>query len=1369
MKKIAFICMLLVAVHLAAVVADPWGPKVMYNSGMSLTCRITVNGVNATENDLLMVAVGNEVRGKTNLERITNNSVEPNSVGRNFLIQSAHDGEVFNFYLWRPNPPDGQLARIWTTTYTLISIVGGQHGGLGNYQTIDFTYQTYSVQGRATLGVGGPGIPNVRMIVQNSNPTYNSSFYSSLITDNIGEYCLPGILGGTNITFEPYHPAYAFTPVNYSSGGGLYQVVTQNFIATALATFMVSGTVMTSDSQPVPDVFIYHDNFTDTDVTTNVSGVYSFPLVQGNSIAIAPSKPGWTFLDTVTSQPLVNIITISAPQTINFIGSATYLSISGNTGTPEATVTYTCDSSTDGTTTSDTSSNFTINNIVYGDRVVVTPSKAGFTFSPPNRTLNNIITHQSGINFNASVTNHSISGSVTLSGSPMPGIELYIGGTLIATTNATGSYSFARPYGDSFIYYPLANGYSFDPPNKQINFLDANVSQNFVATVIPTWEVTVAVMEGSPAVPVSGVTIAYSVANGPSGNGATNASGEVTFTLNETNSTITFTPSHPAYNFTPTSFPLAGLGDDTTVTFTATRKTFTITGNTGTGGVTISVSDGRPDIISNPDGSFTLPDVPYGATITLTPSKDGYTFSPTSYPVNNVTSNLNLGTIFTANIIRYPITVTCVDHLNVPIPSVTVTHEGGTGATNASGVYTFNADWGSSGTVSVRKNGVVFDISSEQYTTLLGPLSFSFVSRPAIEYTLSGNVIMADSGDPLEGVRIQAGDHFGFTDADGDYSFSVWEAEYFNITPSKTGYQFTPSVDPINYVSGSFTSDFTAEIAIYNINGIVLKNGQPLAGVDIVLNGGTPFTTLTDGLFAFTATHGSSINIVPTCTGYSFTPADFTTSALLAPVSNIVFEASAQPLVISGYVGFDYTPGYAIADVIVYDENSTRTATTDEFGLYQMTVLYGDHVILRPEKALHSFNPETREYINITAGVQNQDFTATAICDVVTFSLPGGSYPNPISVELATTTTAATIYFTIDGSTPTASSEVYNGQAINIPRDSNITIRAFASKDAFISSAVTQATYIVTGFAYKPSIYLASGSFTHAINVTITKPTYIPNLDLPPGDANDYYIYYTTNGDTPSSASQQYIAPIFINKNTVLKAAIMRQNSVVEPDSVATAYYEINHIMTLHFLDTIYLRENDYNITIDVTNYLADSVLGEHIYSVSVIDEPQFINYVVVDPASILIMQPPNWSGSDDLRVKIQYNPIPLPPNPLSIGNNPPNPSLYNWAEDTVHIYVHPVSEFDTTSSVITEKKLTSYPNPFNPQTTILFALPTDNDIDLAVYNIKGQLIKQLAGGRYPKGSHRVVWDASGQSSGIYFVALRYAGYSKMHKMILMK
>ncbi|NQV18556.1 MAG: hypothetical protein HQ534_08440, partial [Armatimonadetes bacterium] len=49
-------------------------------------------------------------------------------------------------------------------------------------------------------------------------------------------------------------------------------------------------------------------------------------------------------------------------------------------------------------------------------------------------------------------------------------------------------------------------------------------------------------------------------------------------------------------------------------------------------------------------------------------------------------------------------------------------------------------------------------------------------------------------------------------------------------------------------------------------------------------------------------------------------------------------------------------------------------------------------------------------------------------------------------------------------------------------------------------------------------------------------------------------------------------------------------------------------------------------------------------------------------------------------------------------------------------------------------------PNPFNPTTTISFSTPEDNEIELTVFNIKGQKVKQLVSDHVSSGEHSVVW-----------------------------
>ena len=88
--------------------------------------------------------------------------------------------------------------------------------------------------------------------------------------------------------------------------------------------------------------------------------------------------------------------------------------------------------------------------------------------------------------------------------------------------------------------------------------------------------------------------------------------------------------------------------------------------------------------------------------------------------------------------------------------------------------------------------------------------------------------------------------------------------------------------------------------------------------------------------------------------------------------------------------------------------------------------------------------------------------------------------------------------------------------------------------------------------------------------------------------------------------------------------------------------------------------------------------------------------------------------------------------------------------------------------------KLFNFPNPFNPTTTISFSIPNDSNIELSIYNIKGQKVKTLANEQYSKGEHSIVWngdDDKGKSvsSGIYFYKLRTKEDSKIRKMILIK
>ncbi len=82
-------------------------------------------------------------------------------------------------------------------------------------------------------------------------------------------------------------------------------------------------------------------------------------------------------------------------------------------------------------------------------------------------------------------------------------------------------------------------------------------------------------------------------------------------------------------------------------------------------------------------------------------------------------------------------------------------------------------------------------------------------------------------------------------------------------------------------------------------------------------------------------------------------------------------------------------------------------------------------------------------------------------------------------------------------------------------------------------------------------------------------------------------------------------------------------------------------------------------------------------------------------------------------------------------------------------------------SSVISDYALEqNYPNPFNPSTVISFQLPVASEVSLSIFNTNGQLVKQVANGKYASGRHQIVWDATDDrgervASGVYVYLLK--------------
>jgi hypothetical protein len=109
--------------------------------------------------------------------------------------------------------------------------------------------------------------------------------------------------------------------------------------------------------------------------------------------------------------------------------------------------------------------------------------------------------------------------------------------------------------------------------------------------------------------------------------------------------------------------------------------------------------------------------------------------------------------------------------------------------------------------------------------------------------------------------------------------------------------------------------------------------------------------------------------------------------------------------------------------------------------------------------------------------------------------------------------------------------------------------------------------------------------------------------------------------------------------------------------------------------------------------------------------------------------------------------------------------SIVDWKENGVDVIT-----LTTQAPLPVEITLNnSYPNPFNPSTTISFSIPSDMNVDLAVYDISGRLVGELMSGVQTQGLYEITWDANNYASGLYIVRLVAGAEMHTQKIMLVK
>lgn len=495
-------------------------------------------------------------------------------------------------------------------------------------------------------------------------------------------------------------------------------------------------------------VWINHSttSFTRTDLLPNTTYYWDIQAKYSSGTTI-PSDDGWWSFTTISAG----------------------FTISGNVGIGGATMRY-----VDGSPRSvvaDGNGNYSIT-VPNGWSGIVTPTKTGVTFVPPTKSYNDLADNVSGENYTAllKISGNAGPADVTLSYNN--------NGPQTVTTNSNGNYVIPNlPVGWSGTVTPSLAGYTFSPPSRPYSNLPTTKSnQGYTAQVQISGNIGIGsgLVNLKTCTPTCTTLPTYT----------TGADGIYSFQV-AYRSTGTVTPQKACYIFSPPSQNYPSVTANTVLpAFTATLNRYTISGNTGSAGVTLSYTDGTPKTVtSDASGNYTIPNLPCGWSGAVTPSKPGFTF----YPANKTYTNLQANT--TGQIFYTKVTISGnMGVTGAPAGSVKYTLDlmemAGFVSPDAQGNYSFTVSTDHDVTVWAIVDGYIFSPASQSFQNLDGNKELNFTATPVISGrsgAAGATLSYTENGIPKTAT----------TNAGGYYSFGITPGWSGTVAISKPGVTFS--------------------------------------------------------------------------------------------------------------------------------------------------------------------------------------------------------------------------------------------------------------------------------------------------------------------------------------------------------------------------------------------------------------------------------------------------------------------------------------------------------------------------------------------------------------------------------------------------
>jgi hypothetical protein len=368
---------------------------------------------------------------------------------------------------------------------------------------------------------------------------------------------------------------------------------------------------------------------------------------------------------------------------------------------------------------------------------------------------------------------------------------------------------------------------------------------------------------------------------------------------------------------------------------------------------------------------------------------------------------------------------------------------------------------------------------------------------------------------------------------------SVSASESIQAFAASPGYANSVVVSAAYIITSQITAAPTFSLAsgtYISAHTLTILDSTPGAVIYYTTDGSTPTNTskiYTGPISVWSTTPVTeTIQAIAQADGYAASPVVSATYVLAPMVVTPVFTPAGGP--------------YATAQTVTL--TTTTPNATIHYVLNGATLNSGSPVYTGPitvsaSESIQAFAASpgyANSVIASAAYTISSSITATPI-----FSLPAGAYRSAQTLTISDGTPNATIYYTTDGSTPTAGSTPYTGPlTIWSTTPLTETVQAIAVASGYANSPVFSATYVLYPLVATPTFTPAPGTYTTTQSVTIATTT--PNAT----------IYYAINGATLNTGSTKYTGPITVSASETIQA--FSGSSGYANSLVTTAVYTIN-------------------------------------------------------------------------------------------------------------------------------------------------------------------------------------------------------------------